>query len=409
MKRGYSLAATMFAGILIGLYLASSNGTVRSVIASISPALASTAPEKPGGHAEEEKGSEGVVKLADAQVDAGKFNIKASGPGEITRRLLAPAVVTPDPDRVARVAAKVVGTIAEMRKRLGEEVRKGDVIAIIDSREVAEAKSAYLAASVNYALQSDLFQREKRLFDQKISAEQQFLRVRATTTESKLQLDLARQKLAALDLSDAEVDTLQKQPVAELRRKEIRAPISGRIIERRVDLGAPVGGEGQEKELYVIADLGRVWADLSVPTNELEHIREGQAVKSSQAEEKPDGTIVFVSPILNQDTRSARVVAAFANPKGLLRPGTYLTARVIMNVKSVALIVPKTTLQTVEGQQVVFVRTSEGFEKREVALGDSDEDYVEIAFGLDAGENIATTNTFTLKADLGKSEAEHSH
>jgi cobalt-zinc-cadmium efflux system membrane fusion protein len=138
-------------------------------------------------------------------------------------------------------------------------------------------------------------------------------------------------------------------------------------------------------------------------------IREGQAVTSSQAGGTADGTIVFVSPILNQDTRSARVVAAFANPKGLLRPGTYLTARVIMDVKPADLMVPKTAVETVEGQQVVFVRTSEGFEKREIALGDSDEDNVQIAFGLDAGEKIATTNTFTLKADLGKSEAEHSH
>lgn len=410
MTRNTVLAATLLAGILMGAFIAPKIEPLRAALATIgvlpnAPAQAQTS--KPDEHAHEEK--EGVIAMSDAQVEAGQFAITPAASGELYRRLTAPAVVVPDPDKIARVAAKVVGTVAEMRKKLGDTVKKGEIIAIIDSREVAEAKSAYLAASVSYELQNELFQREKRLYDQKISAEQQFLKVRAATTESRLQLELARQKLAALDLTADEVGALPKQPVEGLRRKEIRAPMDGRIIERRVDVGAPVNGEGQEKELYVIADLSGVWADLSVPTADLTHVHEGDKVAAATDAGPIDGKIVFVSPILNQETRSARVIAAFDNTTAKLRPGTYLTAKIIIDAKPVDLKVPKSALQTVGGEQVVFVRTKEGFAKREVAIGESDDDSSQIAFGLDAGEEIATRNTFTLKADLGKSEAEHAH
>lgn len=410
MTRNTVLAATLLAGILMGAFIAPKIEPLRAALTTIGimsdgPAQAQT--PKPEEHGHEDK--EGEIVMSDAQVEAGQFAVAAVAKGELYRRLTAPAVVTPDPDKIARVAAKVVGTVAEMRKKLGDTVRKGEIIAIIDSREVAEAKSAFLAANVTYDLQNDLFQREKRLYDQKISAEQQFLKVRATTTEARLQLELARQKLAALDLTTDEVNALPKQPVEGLRRKEIRAPMDGRIIERRVDVGAPVNGEGQEKELYVIADLSSVWADLSVPTADLTHIHEGDKVVATTDVGPIEGQIVFVSPMLNQETRSARVIAAFDNAKAKLRPGTYLTAKVVIDAKPVDLKVPKSALQTIGSEQVVFVRTKEGFAKREIAIGESDDENSQIVFGLDPGEEIATRNTFTLKADLGKSEAEHAH
>lgn len=409
MKRGYFTAAALLLGIVFGIFLASYDGPIRSILSLVTSsrtdAKAADSREQEG----KKEGKEGLIPMAEAQIASGNFSVIPVGPGALSQRLSAPAVTTPDPDRIARVAAKVIGTVSEIRKRLGEEVRQGDVIAMIDSREVAEAKSAFLAASVNFRLQADLFQREKKLFEQKINAEQQFLRVRATYTEAKLQLDLARQKLAALDLSEAEVNNLENQDISRLQRKEIRAPISGRIIERRVDLGAPVGGEGQEKELFVIADLGSVWADLSVPLSELDKIKEGLPVASSQALAKPDGTIVFVSPVLNQETRSARVIAAFDNAKGGLRPGTYMTATILLTTKPVALLIPNTALQSISSEQVVFVKGPEGFAKREVAIGESDDENTQITFGLEPGEFVATTNTFALKAELGKSEAEHAH
>ena len=362
------------------------------------------------GSAEKEGVKEGVLKLGADQIAAAKIETAKASAGTLARRLTVPGTVAPAADRIARVAAKVVGTVAELNKQLGDTVAKGEVVAILDSREVAEAKSEYLAAQVNFDLQKTLFEREQSLFQKGITAEQQFLRGRTTFTEAQLRFDLARQKLSALGVPDKEIAGLSRQSTA-LQRYELRAPLGGRVLERLVNLGAPVGGEGQAKELYGIADLSQVWVELAVSPRDLPSVKEGQTVQVTAGgmNERAEGKIVFKSPMLNPETRSARVVAQIANKSGAWQPGTFVTAGIVVEEQKAPLVVPKSALQTGGKDQVVFVRTPEGFEKREVVLGRSNGEAAEIVFGLDPGEEIAVANTFTLKAELGKSEASHAH
>jgi cobalt-zinc-cadmium efflux system membrane fusion protein len=381
-----------------------------------------------GGHAEGEKeGPEGHVAMTEEQIASGKIAVEAVGPGTLARRLVVPGTVMPDSDRVARIAAKVIGTVAEMRKRLGDPVAKGEVIAILDSREVADAKSEFFAASTNLELQQTLFEREQQLWDKRISAEQQYLRARNTFTETQLRVELASQKLRALGLTEQDVVDLARRwtpvrtasnsagapvprPTQGLQRYEIRSPIAGRVMERRVDLGAPVGGDSEEKELYVVADLSSVWIELSVPTGDLAAIREGQEIAIASGNGPASmGRIVFVSPILNQETRSARVIASVDNKDLAWRPGSYVTAHVTVSEEPAEIRLPRNALQTITGEQVVFVRNEAGFEKREVVLGKGDDAFIEVVFGLDEGERVAVANSFLLKAELGKAEAEHAH
>ena len=186
----------------------------------------------------------------------------------------------PDSNRIARIAAKVVGTVAQLNKQLGDTVAKDEVVAVLDSREVAEAKSEYLAAQVNFELQKTLFERAQPLYQAKVTPENQYLRTKTTFTEAQLRVELARHKLSALNVSEREITELSRQTTS-LQRYEIRSPIEGRVVERLVNLGAPVGGEGQAKELYVVADLSSVWIELSVPTADLPTIMEGQPVAIS--------------------------------------------------------------------------------------------------------------------------------
>lgn len=386
------LVLAVLASLAIGAALPSLISALRDRIAPESQTEATT-PEP----------ADGEVRLSAAQIEASKISVAPVGPGGITRQITAPAAVKPDPDKIARVAAKVTGVVEELRKRLGDNVTRGETIAIIDSREVAEAKSEYLAASANFDLQSALFQREKGLFEKKITAEQLFLRAKAAFTEAKVKLDLARQKLAALDMSEQEIAALPSQPIAELRRKEIRSPISGRVIERMVNVGQPVGGEGQAKELYVIADLSVVEAELAVPAADLGLLREGQEVRLQNAEGRGfDGKITYVTATISRETRTGPVLARFANPDFSLRPGSLLEAEVSLKEARVKLKVPRSAVMIIDGKPNVFVRTRDGFVKREVGLGRGDDKSVEVVSGVNQGEEIAVSNVFLLKAELGK-------
>jgi cobalt-zinc-cadmium efflux system membrane fusion protein len=387
--------------------------------AAVAPASRASAPKPDGGHAHEEgkQKPDGLIEMSSAQIEAAQITIVPSENGVLARRLTVPGIVMADSDRLGRVPAKVVGTVTEMRKRLGDPVAKGEVVAVLDSREIADTKSEYLTASVNFDLQKTMFERAQILWDKRISAEQQYLQARATFAEAELRVDLARQKLSALGLDPQEVAVSAKQDsskgsASSLRTYEVRAPISGRVVERKVDIGASVGREGDPSELYSVADLSAIWVEIAVPTADLDPIREGQPViitNGRNPTKRSEGKIVFISPILNQETRSARVIAAVDNPDLFWRPGSFVTAQITIEEQPVEIRVPRAALQTIAGERVVFVRTDAGFERREVVLGNEDDQAVEIVFGLMPGEQIAVNNTFLLKAELGKAEAEHSH
>jgi cobalt-zinc-cadmium efflux system membrane fusion protein len=260
-------------------------------------------------------------------------------------------------------------------------------------------------------LQQTLFARATSLWQGKVVTENDYLRARASAQDARVKFNTARQKLLTLGLSEEQIATLPDQPAASLRQQELRSPIAGRIAERRVDLGALVGREGQESELYVVVDLSELWVDLSVAPADLPAIREGQeiTVAIGTSGERAPARIIFVSPLLDRDTRAARVVASLANPNYAFRPGSFVTAEIPLSQDHAEVVVPRSALQTVKGERTVFVRTERGFEARQVAIGREDDRAVEIVSGLFAGEIIATTNTFVLKAELGKTEAEHQH
>ena len=365
-------------------------------------------------HGKGEADAEGAIAMTPARIESANITIGQAGGGLLTQTLTAPGVIVPDSDRNVRVPAQVAGTVTEMRKRLGDTVSEGEVIAIISSREVADAKSEYLAAVVNLNLQRTLYDRAKVLWEKRVTPEQQFIQTTATFNQAELRLDLARQKLSSLGLEakqvadEAKEDAQSNRP-SRLRTYEVKAPRSGRIVDRKVDVGAPVGREGDASELYGIADLSIVWADLALPVTELGSIREGQRVRVRSGERAGEGQIVFVSPIINQDTRSARIIASLDNGSQTWRIGDFVIARISMTEQKVDVRIPKTALQSIDGKTVVFVQTGTGFIKREVMLGNQDAETVEILFGLVAGEKLATSNTFVLKAELGKAEAEHAH
>jgi cobalt-zinc-cadmium efflux system membrane fusion protein len=373
--------------------------------AALSLTLAAKASETTAPDGDHQGGS---VALSQRQIEAGHFAIEPVRGGDLRTRIIVPGTVIPSGDRVARVAVRLLGTVAELKKRLGDPVEANEVVALIESREVADAKSEYLATKLVLDLQETLFNRSKMLFDSKVLSENDYLRARTIFLDARVKHDVSRQKLFALGLTEDQIEALPQQPVASLRLQELRSPIAGRIVERRVDLGSLVGREGQESELYVVVDLSVVWVELSVPPSEVAALREGQRIMVRQGTGAPaTALIIFVSPLLDKDTRSARVVASLDNAARIYRPGGFVSAEIPLDQSPADVVVPKAALQSLDGKPAVFVRTDKGFEARAVVTGRQDGSAAEIISGLAAGEEIATANTFTLKAELGKGEYAH--
>jgi cobalt-zinc-cadmium efflux system membrane fusion protein len=241
----------------------------------VAPLLAASAEEQAASGVEHR---DDTIKLTERQVEAGKFAVAGVQGGIIGTRISVPGSIVPSGDRIAHVAVRLLGTVAELRKRLGDPVQAGEVVAVIESREVADAKSEYLAARLVFDLQQTLFNRSKVLFEGKVLSENDYLRARTTFLDASVKFETARQKLFALNLTAEQINALPQQPVETLRRQELRAPISGRVAERRVELGSLVGREGLESELFVIVDLAEVWAELALSPSDLPSIREGQQI-----------------------------------------------------------------------------------------------------------------------------------
>jgi len=335
MKNTIVYSAIIGLGVVAGALLLDVPGGIRvAVTSALSSPKAAVVSQNTGeneGPEGDDEGPEGNIKMSPGQIQTARIEVAPAGPGVLGLHIVVPGTVQPDPDRMARIAGRVVGTVAELRKRLGDDVQKGEIVAVLDSREVAEAKSEYYAARTNLELQQTLFERDKSLWDKKISAENQYLRSRNTLIEAQLRVQLAIQKLQALGLTDSDIEALEIRTVSlrsgttdstnprsadvpGLQRYSIRSPIAGQVVERLVNLGSPMGGEGESKEVFVVADLKTVWIELAVPTSELPMIKNGQSVQISSGDAPPSrGRIVFVSPILNPETRSARVIASVVN------------------------------------------------------------------------------------------------
>jgi membrane fusion protein, heavy metal efflux system len=408
MKRIPLFIAGMVVGIAAIVAVAATTGWPVSLTADHDHAGKSRAARDAHDH---EDGPQRVALSEQQIADAGITLAQAKG-GTLRRHFLAPGSLIPDADHVARVSVRVLATVAELPKKLGDSVEKGEIVAVIESRDVAEAKSEYLAARVTNDLRQTLFNRQKVLVETRAVSENEFLRTQLTALEARIKLDSTRQKLFALGLSEEEIAELPNQPPESLRKQYLRAPIAGRISERRVDLGGLIGREGQESELFVIVNLDNIWVDLAVSPEDIASVREGLPItlRAIGSDGETTAKIIFVSPLLDRDTRNARVIASMPNLDHRWKPGTFVTAEIPLGDEASKVIVPRKALQTIKGNPTLFVRDAEGFEARQVRTGREDDDDVEILNGLALGETYAVANTFTLKAELekaGASEGEH--
>jgi membrane fusion protein, heavy metal efflux system len=356
------------------------------------------APAASGGEQRKPAHAEQEVKLDDAQVKSANIVIQVAGPGNIQTASQFQGEVRFDEDRTAHVVPRLAGVAEAVPANLGETVRKGQVLAVIASTSLSEQRSELLTAQRRREAARTTFDREKKLWQDRISAEQDYLQARTALQEADIALQNAQQKLAAVGAGGGVSGTVG------LNRFEIRAPFGGTVVEKHLALGEAVK---EDASIFTVADLGTVWAEFAVAPKDLATVRVGQkvVVSSSAFESRVEGVVSYVGALLGEQTRTARARVTLANPQGAWRPGLFVTVTVLGDSQAVALVVSSDALQAIENQQVVFRAVQGGFVATPVKVGRTDGKNVEIVEGLKAGDRFASSNTFVLKADLGKASA----
>ena len=352
--------------------------------------------------AHDEHGGEQVVRLDSATVDRLGLQMAVAGPGDLEITVELPGEVQVNGDRMAHVAPRVVGVAREVLVSLGDTVRPGQVLAVLESRELADAKASYLAANERKRLADSTFQREERLWRGKVSSEQDYLDASNGLAEARIELRAAEQKLHALGFDEDEVGRIAEEPDTEFTRYRISAPFSGEVIDRHLTIGETISAG---TPVFTVADLSTVWIDLSVYQKDLASVKSGQHVDLRPANNGVggEGTIEFVQPLVGEDTRTALARITTPNLDRRWKPGMFVSATVVTDAVQAELRIPLTALIRMDdGDQVVFVETDEGFEPRPVVLGRRTRDHAEVVSGLEPGERYVAKGGFSLKAELGK-------
>lgn len=193
-----------------------------------------------------------------------------------------------------------------------------------------------------------------------------------------------------------------------LQKFEVRALKAGIVTDRHATIGESIK---EDDALFIVMDLSELWADFTIFQRDVSKVKIGQeiSVYVSGRAEPFKSKLSFISPIVDDTTQSRAARAVISNPDNTLAPGAFVTGQIAIADYQVPVAVTYEGLQTIEGKDVVFIKDEDGFEKREVSLGRSDGTYSEVLSGIKVGEKYAATNSFILKAELGKSEAEHEH
>lgn len=349
-----------------------------------------------------------IVHLSSEQIKDLGIKTRLAGPGELSVTISTRGKIILHPDRLAHILPKISGIAKEARKNIGDRVKEGEVLAILESREMADIKANYLAAKEKANLALSILDREKRLHEKKISAEQDYLNAKSAYAEAKINVHLSEQKLHAFGIENEEIKELSKEHNPDLRLYDIRSPMDGVVIARHINKGEFIENT---TTIYEIADLSIIWIEIGIYPKDLIRVKEGQIVDISLAvdEKIAQAKIIYLSPIIQDETITAKAVAELSNPDGNWRPGSFVKVNIATENIFAPLTISKEGIQEIEGREFVFVRIPEGFEKRQVQVGVSDTTNIEILSGLNPGEEYASSKTFLLKADLNKKEAEHEH
>ncbi len=341
------------------------------------------------------------VVVSDAQLADADVALADAGPGKVVVTVDLPGEIALNAEALAHVGPRVAGTVRSVAKKLGDTVKKGDVLAVLDSADVAQMQGEVQAARERLKLAEAEFERKQKLYDENITSQKDYFAAKQAYAEAKVALRSAQRALGAKTGGSGAAGGYA-----------LVAPLDGTIVGWHLGVGEVLE---EDARAFTIADLSSVWVNVTVYARDLPRVRMGQRalVRAEGIAEPTEGRISYLSHTVGEVTRSATARVVLEQPGEAWRPGLFVTAEVEIDEVDAAVVVPEEAVQRLEGKHVVFVRDGTALEARAVVLGRhghaGNARVVEVTDGLKAGERYAATNSFVIKAELGKASAGHQH
>ncbi len=368
--------------------------------------------EKKGEHKEGEAGhgEEEQLKLSAEAIEAAGIKVEELAAQEISEQLIVTATIRPNQDRITHVAPRVSGRIVKVQANLGDRVKAGQTLAVLDSIDVGEAHSSYLQAKTQLAVAKADFERAEKLHGDQIIAQKDHLRAHAEYEKAKASFAAAGDKLRMLGVGTTPADDGRAVSTFPLT-----TPFAGTVIEKHAILGELAQ---PDKLIFTVADLSTLWIEANLFEKDLGRVKTGaEAVVTVDAYpgESFQGKLTYIAAVVDKESRTVQARVEVANPGRRLKPEMFATASIHTNGtfgvagKAKALLLPQEAVVLMQGQPTALVEEHGGFEPRAVELGEKLRDRVVIKNGLQAGERVVIAGTYALKARVLKSQIGDSH
>lgn len=327
-----------------------------------------------------------------------------------------PAKVLANQDYEAQVGSLVQGRVFKVFVKVGDYVKAGQELMLVEGLEIGVIKAAYLTAKANLEFQKANYERQKILINQNVGSQKSFLEAQAEYDKALAEFNAEDKKIHSIGLNDEDVTNGKSDHSLDHTSGTltVNAPISGIIVERNVVIGQLVDNT---TNAFKIINISSVWIDGQIYEKDIKKINEKTTAvfeSSTYPNEMFNGRIIYIGQIIDEKSRTITIRAEFNNPKGKLKPQMFGELKIPTGKNSMAILIPAESVVKIKNEDYVFVQknsstetdSKQEYEKRSVIIGSTPNGMIEIIEGLNVNDKVVVKGVFYLKSELMKSELE---
>jgi membrane fusion protein, heavy metal efflux system len=350
----------------------------------------------------------GLLRLTPEELSRIQVELAPVAQGQLFPHREFPATVQANQNELAEVTTLIRGRVVKVHVDVGQDVKKGALLAMLHSVDLGVAEGNYLKAGARLHEAELAHHRAKDLYENKALSLAELQRREAAMKTARAELREAKNRLELLGVPPEEIDRLDRELTIKAN-VPLRAPFDGRVITRNITQGEVVE---TDQKLFTVANLTDVWVIGNVPEKDVQFIRKDQKVNVVLAAYPHaifTGTITYVGDMLDPATRTMSLRVTVPNPERLLKPEMFAIVSVYGAPSPDALSIPLAAVQDGPVGKIVFVQRDAGvFEVRTIKLGNEEEDMIRVLEGVKAGEQVVTKGSFALKSEMERHKIEPS-